>query len=269
MDFIKTPIISFQTSISKILLDNMQNGIVEGITKAEGALTKIKEIEESGISGASPTITVTQDTDNTYINIQNPDGTFSDVSIPNGKDGTSATIQVEEIEGGHRLIIRDASGMTEVDVMDGEDGTSAEQLVGSTSDITPTEVFEAMAAGTHVSINHTDLTYGNFIFDSFAYYEQASAIIASFIIDLTDQVGCYYLVGNMSTDTWDSGISMLAKAGDIPEIPSSVDFSNYENGTIVETYSDGSTKTYTFEFDSDGNPTKITDSNGNETVLTW
>lgn len=49
----------------------------------------------------------------------------------------------------------------------------------------------------------------------------------------------------------------------------SVDLSNYDSGTIVETYSDGSELTYTFEFDSDGNPTKITDSDGNETVLTW
>ena len=50
---------------------------------------------------------------------------------------------------------------------------------------------------------------------------------------------------------------------------SAVDLSGYESGTVVETYSDGSTVTYTFEFDSDGNPIKITDSDGNETVLTW
>lgn len=50
----------------------------------------------------------------------------------------------------------------------------------------------------------------------------------------------------------------------------SVDLTNFEsNGTIVETYADGSTITYTMEFDADGNPTKITDSNGNETMLTW
>ena len=51
MDFVKTPIVSFQTNISKELLDNMQNGIVEGITKAEDALKKVEEIEESGGGG--------------------------------------------------------------------------------------------------------------------------------------------------------------------------------------------------------------------------
>lgn len=50
----------------------------------------------------------------------------------------------------------------------------------------------------------------------------------------------------------------------------SIDLTNFESsGTIVETRADGSTITYTMEFDADGNPTKITDSNGNETVLTW
>ena len=49
-----------------------------------------------------------------------------------------------------------------------------------------------------------------------------------------------------------------------------VDLSGFETeGKIVETYSDGISLTYNFEFDSEGNPTKITDSDGNETVLTW
>lgn len=49
----------------------------------------------------------------------------------------------------------------------------------------------------------------------------------------------------------------------------SADFSNYDSGTIVEVYSDGSEVTYTLEFNDDGKPTKMTDSDGNETVLTW
>lgn len=59
---------------------------------------------------------------------------------------------------------------------------------------------------------------------------------------------------------------------DVPEekIAVSVDLSGFETeGEIVETYSDGTSVTYSFEFDSEGNPTKITDSDGNETVLEW
>lgn len=48
-----------------------------------------------------------------------------------------------------------------------------------------------------------------------------------------------------------------------------LDLSEYESGNIIEKYSDGSTLTYTLTFDKDGNITKITDSNGNETDITY
>lgn len=50
-----------------------------------------------------------------------------------------------------------------------------------------------------------------------------------------------------------------------------VDLSKFESeGKIVQTGTDGSVITYTFTFDAEtGNPTKITDSKGNTTTLTW
>lgn len=52
--------------------------------------------------------------------------------------------------------------------------------------------------------------------------------------------------------------------------PASVDLSAFESdGIIVETKPSGTQTTYTMEFDDNGNPVKITDSNGNETTLTW
>lgn len=40
----------------------------------------------------------------------------------NGKDGVSPTISIEDISGGHRLIIVDATGRRTVDVLDGAEG---------------------------------------------------------------------------------------------------------------------------------------------------
>ena len=40
----------------------------------------------------------------------------------NGKDGVSPTISVEDISGGHRLIIVDATGKKTVDLLNGVDG---------------------------------------------------------------------------------------------------------------------------------------------------
>jgi YD repeat-containing protein len=51
---------------------------------------------------------------------------------------------------------------------------------------------------------------------------------------------------------------------------SSIDLSTFDSdGRIIETFADGSTRTTTMEFDADGNPIKITDADGNVTILTW
>ena len=47
----------------------------------------------------------------------------------NGKDGVSPTISVEDISGGHRLIIVDATGRRTIDVMNGTNGKDGLQGV--------------------------------------------------------------------------------------------------------------------------------------------
>jgi hypothetical protein len=47
----------------------------------------------------------------------------------NGKDGVSPTISVEDISGGHRLIIVDATGRKTIDVLDGPEGPQGTQGV--------------------------------------------------------------------------------------------------------------------------------------------
>lgn len=60
------------------------------------------------------------------------------------------------------------------------------------------------------------------------------------------------------------------KALELMEQAVAIDLSNFDtNGQIVETYADGTSKTTTVEFDENGNPTKITDGDGNEITLTW
>lgn len=74
-----------------------------------------------------------------------------------------------------------------------------------------------------------------------------------------------------STETALGGmLAVSMRVTELEKVATSVDLTSYEsNGVIVETYSDGSTKTYTMEFNENGKPTKVTDSNGNVTVLTW
>jgi hypothetical protein len=45
----------------------------------------------------------------------------------NGKDGVSPTLSIEEIIGGHRVIIVDATGRKTIDVLDGAEGAEGKQ----------------------------------------------------------------------------------------------------------------------------------------------
>lgn len=81
----------------------------------------------------------------------------------------------------------------------------------------------------------------------------------------------YKCVGaNNGIYTWELLSSGSGEGGSTPEVPTSIDLSAFDtDGTIVEEFDDGTTKTTTMEFDEDGNPIKIIDNDGNETVLTW
>ena len=64
-------------------------------------------------------------------------------------------------------------------------------------------------------------------------------------------------------------VTPVGGGGDGAEPPTAIDISEFDaNGTIVETYADGTSKTTTMEFDDKGNPTKVTDGDGNVTELT-
>ena len=72
--------------------------------------------------------------------------------------------------------------------------------------------------------------------------------------------------GNWFIGDTDTGV---AAGGDGAEPPTAIDISEFDaNGTIVETYADGTSKTTTMEFDDKGNPIKVTDGDGNVTELT-
>lgn len=60
------------------------------------------------------------------------------------------------------------------------------------------------------------------------------------------------------------------QAADAQNVPASIDMSAFDSeGKIVETFENGTSKTSVIEFDEGGNPVKITDGDGNVTVLAW
>ena len=167
-----------------------------------------------------------------------------DVEMPDGKGLDEAIDEIKENAGG--------------------------KLVGTTEDITPTEVANAVKENKNCFITHTDATYGKMILSGFAYNEGMNIVIASAYLSVDFGTFGITLLGFVSNDEWVFYLDTLAKGSDLPKRVTAVNLTEFEtSGIIEETYEDASTNTYNFEFDSEGNPTKITDSDGNETVLTW
>jgi hypothetical protein len=138
---------------------------------------------------------------------------------------------------------------------------------GNTESTTPTEAAQAITQNKNVRISHADSNFGVLIFSNFAYAINAGLVVASVIFEFEGKMVNASLVGVIATNTWEFDAKPLEAE---EKVATEVDFSGFETeGKIVETYSDGTSLTYNFEFNSEGNPTKITDSNGNETVFTW
>ena len=147
----------------------------------------------------------------------------------------------------------------------------AEMFTGNTSDTTPTDVANAMTEGKTILLSHTDSTYGIIFFANFTLATIAGIIAASVTFEFNGMLLNASIAGDLENNTWDFSSVQLARVEDIPEekFVTAVDLSRYDNGVIVETFSDGSTLTHNLTFDNDGKVTKIIGSDGNKTVLIW
>lgn len=98
-----------------------------------------------------------------------------------------------------------------------------EPLIGSTSTVTPGQVYKALMAGRAVSISHTDAIYGSM---TFGYTSHAALIgnqvVSSIIFEYAEMVFAAQLFGQIGDKTWSFRTTLLAKADDIPEIPSAL-----------------------------------------------
>ena len=88
-----------------------------------------------------------------------------------------------------------------------------------------------------------------------------------------EMMGMKGRIAVLADGTVETEMSQITSGGEsaAPSVPpTGVDMSRFESdGIIEETYADGSMKTTTIEYDSTGNPVKITDGDGNVTEFTW
>lgn len=95
-------------------------------------------------------------------------------------------------------------------------------LTGTTDELTPTQVYEAVSEGIPVKVQYADTTYGLLSFTAFNVAESLNVIVSQTIVYYNGVYILAELVGNKSENAWDSNSTMLAQKTDVPDIPSTL-----------------------------------------------
>lgn len=96
-------------------------------------------------------------------------------------------------------------------------------LTGTTRELTPSQVQDAVLAGRPVVVQYTDSEYGVLKFTNFNLAPSNSLIASVAIIQLSDAWVVYVLYGYTLNQQWTQGITQMATGSDMNAIETSVD----------------------------------------------
>lgn len=94
--------------------------------------------------------------------------------------------------------------------------TEVTPLIGTTNDLTPKQVYDAVSAGIPVKVQHTDSTYGLFSFTAFNVSESLNVIVSEIVAYGNGAYILCELFGYKSDTVWGFNITTLAEKTDIP-----------------------------------------------------
>lgn len=201
-----------------------------------------------------------------------------------GKDGVSPTVSTAATTWGTKVTITDAKGSHEFVVKDGAKGaaghspvkgtdywTAADKqeiiddtknaidlssyaklsdlapLAGTTTELTPAQVHQAILAGTPVVVKYTDRAYGELSFTSFNVANEFGRIVSQTIVYYGGNYILAELVGDLNGE-WKFYSAALAEKKDIPTVPESLKNPNaltIKIGGTTVTYDGSAAKTVT------------------------
>ena len=193
-----------------------------------------------GIQSVEQTSASTEDGGTNIITVTKSDGTSFTFQVKNGSKGSAGPAGADGQPGA------DGKSAYQYAKDGGYAGTEAEfaeklaqeQLIGTTNDLTPTQVYDAVSAGIPVKVQYTDSTFGLLSFAAFNISESMNTIIANTIAYYN---GFYFLgelVGDKSKNVWFFLATALAQEKDIPVRLPNPNCLNF-TGAVTDTY-DGS-----------------------------
>lgn len=236
----------------------LQEGLLVGAIKAKKNLVGHALIPV----GIEPSliVTVTKNTDNTlsadktnqeiyeafqkgiYIEARRPDlaMVYKLYDAPNASTASFVSTMMDGTSGsviGYDTIKIDSNAVTYQSV-------NSSVLIGTTDDLTPAQVSEAVLAGRPVKVQYTSDIYGAISFMAFNVATAASTIISQILVFSYGEYGLAILEGGIDNGEWFlAPPTVLAEKKDIPTVPESLKNPNaltIKIGSSTVTY-DGST----------------------------
>lgn len=122
-------------------------------------------------------------------------------------------------------------------------------LAGTTTELTPAQVHQAILAGTPVVVKYTDSAYGELSFTSFNVANEFGRIVSQTIVYYRGNYILAELVGDLN-GKWGFNSATLAEKKDIPTVPSSLKNPNaltIKIGSTTVTYDGSAAQTVTID----------------------
>lgn len=109
-----------------------------------------------------------------------------------------------------------------------------EQLTGTTDELTPAQVYDAVSAGIPVKVQYTDSTYGLLSFTAFNVAESLNVIVSQTIVYYNGVYILAELFGDKANNVWGFMATTLAQKTDIPSVlpnPNAITFTGAVTGS--------------------------------------
>ena len=107
------------------------------------------------------------------------------------------------------------------------------QLIGTTAELTPKQVYDAVSAGIPVKVQYTDRTYGLLSFTAFNIAESLSMIVSQAIVYYGGVYILAELGGNIQAGNWFTKFTTLAEKADIPTAPTKTSQLENDSGYLT------------------------------------
>lgn len=225
---------------------------------AQDAAAKIDGMTVSATSSSTAGAAISERNGVKHISFALPRGEAG----PAGTAGVSPTVSVSAITGGHRVTITDANGTKTFDVLDGTgsgDG-GLPWLIGTTEEITPTQVQEALTLKRNVMISYANADVGTIAFTNFTVLTDFGAVFASLTGALNPGYPiCFALFGVLASNEWNVSMEFLASADAIPRaLPNPYGLYFRDSAGSIVAFHDGSIATDVTIPDKLPNPNALT-----------